>query len=232
MMSDEPFQVRSTSFPPLAEGNKDRAVINRLGMQVTVDFFTQMILSGFGYHIQAGTEDAGVTFSAAIDDELVSMLIDNTVGYAMIPLLMEVTPGVVAGATLAMAMLEMDKAKARYGDTDAAAFVPENLNGSDLNSFNGVAYVASATDIIALAKSAVPNSVELARRMWLEDALANTIGYPGAWDNEVYSVSRRPIAVALDASSLVGHIGSTTADMTGYAAMQFLQLPKSYIVQT
>lgn len=200
-------------------------------MQVVVDFFTQLALSGFTYHVQMGTEDAGVAFTTAMDDELVSMLVDNTSSYAAIPLLFEVTPGVIGAATLSMAMLEIDKAKARY-TSGGTAFVPENLNGSDRNTFNGVAYVAGASDIVAAAKSAVPNSVELARVNWLEDALANTIGYPGAWENEVYSVAKRPVAVLLDASSIIGHVGSASADMTGYAVLQFAQIPESYIVAT
>ena len=231
MGHDEPFIARSTSFPPVDEGGNQKAVVNRMGLTVVVDFFTQMILSGFGYHIQMGTENAGATFTGAIDDQLASLLIDSELGNALIPLLFEVTPGVIAGATLAQAMLELDKDKERE-NTGGTAFVPENLNGSDANSFTGSAFVAGSSDIVPLAKSAVPASVELARRDFLEDALANTIGYPGVWDGEVYSVNRRPMAVGLDACSLVGHVGSPSADMTGYAVLQVLQLPKSYIVLT
>ncbi len=231
-MSDrEPFVARSTAFPPLDEGGQDRAVVNRIGFQVVVDFFTQLTLSGFTYHIQFGTENAGATFTADIDDQLAMFLVDNSTGNALIPLLYEVNPGVIAGALLLQTMLELDKAKNRE-NTGGTAFVPENLNGSDANSFNGSAFVGGASDIVPLAKSAVPDSVELGRRDFLEDALANTIGYPGAWDVEVYSVHRRPMAVGLDTCSLVGHAGAGTAQPVGYGVLQFAQVPKSYIVAT
>ncbi len=230
MSEREPFTVRSVNFPALAEGEQARAVINRIGMQVVVDFWTQLALSGFIYHVQMGTESTGATFTGALDDQLAAILVDNPVGDALIPMLYEVNPGVIAGATLVQAMLELDKAKNRE-NTGGTTFVPENLNGADANSFNGTAKVAGGSDITPLAKSAVPNSVELARRDFLEDALANTIGYPGAWDIEIYSIYRRPMAVGLDTCSLVGHAGAT-ADTTGYAVLQFAQLPKSNIVAT
>lgn len=228
MGREDPFISRFTAFPAVGEGQRTEGIVNSMGMQVVTDFWTQLALSGFLFHMQMGTEDAGVAFTAAIDDELVSMVVDNNVGYALIPALYEVTPGVLAGATLAQAMLEVDKAKNRY-TSGGTAFAPENLNGLDRASFNGSAYVAGGSDIVAAAKSAVPNSVELARRMWTEDALADTIGYPGAWHTEVYSAHRRPLAVLTDASAIVGHTGSAVADMTGYAVLQFAQFAKAQL---
>ena len=231
-MSDrEPFVSRSTVFPPLEEGGQDRAVVNRIGFQVIVDFWTQLALSGFTYHMQFGTENAGATFTAALDDQLAMFLVDQNAGYALIPMLMEINPGVVAGATLLQTMLELDKAKNRE-NSGGTAFTPENMNGSDANSFNGSAFVGGASDIVPLAKSAVPDSVELARRDFLEDALADTIGYPGAWDIEVYSCFRRPMAIGLDTCALVGLAGAATAQPVGYGVLQFAQLPKAAIVAT
>lgn len=223
-MAEQLFRVRHGSLPPIAEGVAEQGIVNRMGMQVVIDFFTQLALSGKTFHVQAGTEDAGFTATAAIDDELASILIDQNTGYAMIPLRYEVSPGVVAGATLAMAKLELDMAKKRYS-SGGTAFVPQNLNNqSAAAGWAGAAYVAGASDIVALAKSAVPLSVELAHRDFIEDALANTIGYPGAWEKDVYNVRQHPMAVAHGATSLVGHLGSATADMTAYARIQVAQL--------
>lgn len=223
MSRDDVFQVRHSSLPAQAEGTEVPAVINRLGLTVVVDFFTQLALSGLTYHVQMGTEDAGVAFTTSIDDQLVSMLADNNAGYSMIPLLFTVNPGVVAGATLAMAMLEVDMAKLRYS-ANGTLFVPRNLHAQAPASFNGVAYVAGSSDITTLAKSAVPDSVELARKDYIEDALANTIGYPGAWDSCVYSVKQRPMVATYGVSSLIGHVGSASADLTGYAVIEMAQL--------
>ena len=114
MARDDVFLVRHNSIPAVGESNADRAVMNRFGFQVVTDFFTQLVLSGFGYHMQLGTEDAGVASTTAIDDALASMVADNSAGNAMIPLTYEVTPGVLATATLVQAMLEVDKNKARF----------------------------------------------------------------------------------------------------------------------
>lgn len=228
MSREDPNLTRYTSFPAVAEGQRTTAVLNSMGMRVAVDFFTQLALSGFTYHVQVGTENAGATLTGAIDDQLAAVLADNNAGNAIIPLFYHVDPGVLAGATVAQAMLELDKEKNRYS-SGGTAFTPENLNGLDLNSFNGSAYVCGASDIVAAAKTAVPDSVELARRTFIEDALADSIGYPGAWDLDIYDVRKNPVAVGVDTCSLVGHAGSATADLTGYVVLQFAQLPKSSI---
>ena len=227
MSRDEIFVVRQTGIPPIGDSVATQAVMNRLGFQVVTDFFTQMILAGFGYHMQIGTEDAGVASTTSIDDQLVWMVADNRAGYAMIPLLYEVNIGVVAGATIILSMLEVDKDKARYS-SGGTAFVPANLRTDDPHAAIGTFYVG--TDITTGAKTAVPGSVELARKAWLEDALADTLGYPGAWDPVVYSVAKRPPTVLLDASSICCHHGAATADSTDYGVLQFAQFDKSLAV--
>lgn len=221
MSREDAFLVRHSALPPVAEGLPDRAIVNRMAMQVVVDFFDQLVLSGRVFHVQLGTEDAGVNSTTAIDPALVSMVLDNNAGYAMIPMLYEVTPGVIAGATLVQAMLEVDKAKVRYS-SGGTAFVPANLHAQNPASWNGVAYVGP--DVTTAAKSAVPLSVELARKFFLEDALADTIGYPGLWDPCVYSCKDRPMTVTYGVSSLLGHFGSASADVTGYAVIEAAQL--------
>ncbi len=64
---------------------------------------------------------------------------------------------------------EIDKSKKRYS-SGGTAYTPANLRGDSPRSFNGAAYVG--TDITALAKSAVPASVELRRGLVVEDAQA------------------------------------------------------------
>ena len=226
MARDDVFIVRQSSLPAVGESNNERAVINRMGFQVVTDFLVQLTLSGYAYHMQLGTEDAGVNSTTAIDDQRASMVADNVAGKAMIPLLYEVTPGVISTATLVQAMLELDKDKVRY-TSGGTAYVPANLRGDDNNAASGSFYVGP--DVTIAAKSAVPNSVEFARKFFTEDALADTIGYPGAWSPEVYSARTRPIAVLLDAASIVGHFGSASADVTGYAVIQFAQFDKALV---
>lgn len=232
MSRDDVFRVQHDSIPPLQEANGDQGTVNRLGFQVVTDMFTQLVLSGCAYQMQIGTEDAGVVSTGSIDDQLAWMLADQVAGYAMIPLLYEVNVGVLAGEVIAMSMIEVDKDKARY-NSGGVAFSPANLNTKNPHAPSGAFYVtltAGDADIVALAKSAVPNSVELARRTWGEDALGDSIGYPGEWDPCVYSIARRPAFVLLDVGSIVCHNGASTADMTGYGVLQFAQFDRALIV--
>ena len=43
----------------------------------------------------------------------------------------------------------------------------------------------------------------------------------------MYSIRSRPPLVLVDAASLVGHFGAATADVTGYAVLEFLQFDKA-----
>ena len=232
MGREDVFLCRHNAIPALAEGNEERAVVNLAGFSVVVDMFTQLVLSGFAYHMQVGTENAGDGLTNVIDPILVAMIADNAAGNAMIPLLYEVNPGVIADtAALVMAMLEVDKDKVRYAaDGSGTVYVPANLRTDDPNSANGSFIVMEGDGIVAAAKSAVPNSVELARKDFIEDALADTLGYPGTWDPVVYSVMKRPPMVLVDASSIVCHAGSATALCTGYTALQFAQFDKDLVV--
>ena len=228
MARDDVHIVRHTALPPIPDAVQSQSVLNRMGMQIVVDFFDQMVLSGFAYHMQAGTENAGINSTEVIDDVLVWMIADNAVGKAMIPLLYECTPGVIGGATLAMAMLEVDKAKLRYS-SGGTTYVPANLRGDDPNGANGVFKIIAGAGIVALAKTPVPDSVELARKDFIENVLTDTLGYPGAWDTEIYSIRRKAMCIITDASSIVGHFGAASADVVGYGVLQFAQLDKAQV---
>ncbi|KKL22670.1 hypothetical protein LCGC14_2433110 [marine sediment metagenome] len=229
MSREDVFRVRHDTIPSVAESSGTEGIINRIGAQIVTDFVTQLTLSGYAYHMQVGSENVGVASTLIISDTLVSMVADNSAGNAMIPLLYECTPGVIAGATIVQAMLEADKDKVRWA-SNGAAFVPANMRTDDPHSANGTFYIIDAAGVITAAKSAVPNSVELARQDFLENALTNTLGYPGTWDTVVYSIRKRPTIVLLDASSLVAHFGSASADITGYSVLQFAQFPKAMVV--
>lgn len=226
MSRDDIGLVRHTSWPAVGESSGERPILNRMGALVVTNLVDQLVLAGLAYHMQIGTEDAGVASTTSIDDALVWMLADNLAGYAMIPLLYEVNVGVLAGATLCMSMLEIDKDKVRYS-SGGTAYVPANLRSDDAHSATGSFYVG--TDITAAAKTAVPNTVEFARKEWTEDALADTIGYPGAWNPTVYSIRTRPMICVVGVGSVVCHHGAATADATGYGVLQFAQFDKALV---
>jgi hypothetical protein len=228
MGREDPFIVRN-SLAAVSESTSYQASLNRAGTLIVTDFLTQLILGGYAYHIQAGTEDAPVAATAAIDDQLAFMLVDQNVGYAMLPLGLQTVIANWSTSTLFNTMLEADKDLKRYS-SGGTAFTPANLRGDDPYSFNGAAYVAAA-DVVPIAKSAVPNSVELWRGGVIEDAQATPDGAAAAvGGTATYSIRTNPFIVLVDASSFVIHHGATTADPNSYGNFQFAQFVKGLII--
>lgn len=218
--------VQQGTFPttPNLSGGQPRA--NRRREQVVADFWTQMLFDGRLYHIQIGTEDAPVASTAAIDDELVWALLDNNAGYALLPFAAQVRIANWTTATITNAMIEADLAKKRYS-SGGTGFTPRNMRADAPYSFNGNGYVG--TDITALAKSAVPDSVELKRGLNVEDAQAT----PDAAAANIefnYNARLDALAAIVGLGSLLLHFGATTADVNGYGFLQAVQLGREDFV--
>jgi hypothetical protein len=196
--------------------------MNKFGAQVVVDLFTQWLLSGFCFHTQTGTEDAPVTTQGPLDDTKPLILLDNNSG-VMVPLFFQVAIAAHSTSTAIEAMLEVDMDKVRFS-AGTTTFVPEQMNNAATGAAaaNGVFYVTDGGDITALAKSAVPASVELARRTFSEDAIGNPGGAQMAI-GDVFSIRTQIPAIGITPSSICAHFGSATADCTGYATVDFAQ---------
>lgn len=221
MSRDDVFLVRHQEIPPVGDNNTERGILNNFAAQVVTDLITQWLLSGFCFHMQTGTEDAPITSNTTVDDIKAIMIADNNAG-VMVPLLCEVNVATFAAATNIEIMLEVDMDKKRWS-SGGTVFVPEQMNGaaSSATPANGTFYTIEGSDIVAAAKSAVPASVELARKTLTEDALANAAGYMFAHD-KLFSIKERVPAIGLTPSSLVVHFGAS-ADITGYGALEFAQ---------
>ncbi len=230
MARDVPFQIRHTTIPAVGEATDDRAIINRIGSIVVTDFYTQLVLSGFGYHMQVGTEDEPVASWVTPDDLDFMLLADNSANYAMMPLLCRVTMEALVDGDSALAYLEVDKLIARYADdASGTAFVPANLRTDDPNSASGTFYTGVGSGGTADAKSAVPNSIELARHLYFEDNVTSSTGAQQV-NAPLYAVSRDAPCVILDAGSILLHWGASATPPTGYAILQFAQFSKTLVV--
>lgn len=225
MSRDDPFLVRHQSIPAVGESQAERAIINRMGALVVVDLITQWLLSGFCFHIQGGTEDAPLNTTAAIDPTLAFILADNGSG-VMVPLKFEANISAFTTATLAQAMLEADMGKARYS-SGGTVYVPKQMNGaaSSASAANGTFYTATGSDIAAAAKTAVPGSIELARRTFEEDVIADPGNGLLVGDRDVFNIKRQPAVIVPQPGSLICHFGAATADATGYGVLEFAQFP-------
>ena len=214
-------RVRQNSYENYSEGQDRFARLNRRGELVVVDFWTQCIFDGRTFIIQVGTEDAPVDSTAAIDDTLAWISADNTTGDALIPPSCEITGANWTTATLAQAMIEVDRGKARYS-SGGTAYVPENLRTDRPRVAVGTFYVG--TDVTVAAKTAVPGSIELWRHAGSEDVTTTSTGAEN-FNIANYNARVDPFAVIVDVGSAVIHYGAATADVTGYGAFQFIQLP-------
>ena len=225
MSRDDAFRVRSSSIPAVGESTSQQAIINRFGSQIVTDFYTQLLLSGFCFHIQTGNEDAPVTTNGPMDDADAGIVADCTSG-SMMPLLFEYNVAVLGAGTLAMAMLEADMDKVRY-TSGGTVYVPEQMNkaATSADAAAGTFRTIEGSDIVTAGKSAVPASVELARIVQIENAMADTLGYPGGWNNEVFNVRNRTPVILTNPGSLCAHFGADSGDPTGYAVLQFAQFP-------
>lgn len=225
-MAYEIATVRQNSYSNWAEGQDRPARSNRRGELVVVDFFTQCILDGRTFHMQMGTEDAPVDSTGVIDDTLAWMLADNPVGYVLIPTFYKVSVATWTTSTLINAMLEVDRAKARYS-SGGTAYLPENLRTDRPRVAVGSFYIG--TDITAAAKTAVPGSIELWRHAGAEDNVGTSTGAENINIAE-YNAKVHPFAEIVDVGSCVLYAGAATADFTGYGSFDFIQLPKESAV--
>ncbi len=226
-MPDIPFQIRHTTIPAVGESSDDRAIANRIGSIVVTDFFAQLILSGFAYHMQFGTEDAPQNFWASCDDTDFVLLADNAAGKAMMPLHCRVTLEALSAGNSALAYLEVDKAKVRYS-ASGTAYVPANLRSDDPHSAEGSFYWGIDSAGTAAAKSAVPDSVELARHLYFENNVATGSG-DETENIPLYAVSRDPACAIIGVGSVLLHVGASSLN-TGYATLQFAQFDSGMIV--
>ena len=222
MSRDQAYRVRHRSISPLGETNHALGVLNLFGAQVVVDLYTQWFLSGFCFHMQCGTEDAPVTTQGPLDDTKPFILADNNSGI-MVPLVYDVNIAGHTTSTAVEAMLEVDMDKKRFS-SGTTSWTPEQMNNAATTApaANGTFYTTDGGDITAAAKSAVPASVELARRTFSEDAITTLVGEQMGLV-PVFSVRTQLPVLANTPSSICCHFGSATADATGYATLNFAQ---------
>jgi hypothetical protein len=223
-------KVRTASFAGGSDGNNvDFFAVSKRAELITIDFWTQLVLEGRCFHMQVGTEDAPVNTTGAMDDELAWMLVDTQAGTTTLPAFADVWVTTPSNTTaIANAMLEIDRAKARYS-SGGTAFVPENLRTDRPRaSACACAYVWS-TDIVTGTKTAVPGSMEIARKcMWDTTPSTTNEGCDFVANvRPLYTVRTQLPAAIVGVGSLVFHCGCATADTYVYGVLDWAEIPTS-----
>jgi len=209
------------NVPNMADGFPVDARAFVDGTLSTMPWDLLKVLEGKVYQIQIGAEDAPVNSTAAIDDELVWAVVDvSSASTMIIPIYAEVHVATWTTATLINVMLEADDAKARYS-SGGTAFTPLNLHTGSSNTSACTAYVNSSTDAgVTVSAKTSGGSIEFARLPIGEDAKAT------ATADEKYFVWKGDVCppVIQGAGSLLLHFGATTADVTGYGLLRWIEL--------
>jgi len=222
--------VRQNSYEAQPDQTQRTARINRRGELVVVDFWSQLVIDGRMFHMQIGNESAPVDSTTTVDDELVWMLVDNAANTSMLPALVNLQLQTSASDTAPIeSYFEIDRAKARYS-TGGSAFVPENLCTSRPRaSVAAAAYVG--TDITALAKTAVPGSMEISRKAYAETTPSNSNEPVDFAMNltPMFSARIQPGAMVVGVGSMLVHLGGANTNCTGYGIMQWAELPTASI---
>ena len=202
--------------------------MNKLGAQIVVDFYTQLLLSGLCFHIQTGTEDAPITTDALIDDTEGIIVADCTSG-AMIPLFADANFATYSTATTVGIMLEADMDKVRYA-SGGQVYVPEQMNkgATSADAASGSFFTMESADIVVAAKSAVPASVELARRTLTEASIGGDPEAQGMGKTPLFTTKQQQPVILTNPGSLVLHAAGS-ADITAYGTLDFAQLSATLV---
>jgi len=223
--------VRTTSYDTATDGTPvAEFAVNKRKELIVIDFWTQLMLEGRMFHIQAGAESAPIDCTLSPDDELAWMLLDTSVGTTTIPTYIDVWISTCANtAETVEGIVEIDRAKNRYV-SDGGAFVPENMRSDRPRVSTGAAYVG--TDIIAAVKTAVPGSMEIARVSYFETTPTATNEPCDFIMNapRLYSVLDRPPVAVVGVGSIITHFGCGTEVTKAYGLMEWAELPTSAVV--
>ena len=228
MAREDVFLVRHQTIPAVGEASGQRGILNRMGAQVVVDFYTQLLLSGLCFHIQTGNEDAPSTSNTTVDDTKAMIIADCTSG-AMIPLFANIDFATWAAAATIQAMFEADMDKARFS-SGGTVFVPEQMNkaASSADAAKGTFRTIEGSDIVAFAKSAVPASVELAHAVYSEDALVTVTDGMAGGKPALFTAKNQVPVILTNPGSLLLHFGAS-ADITAYGSLDFAQLSETLV---
>jgi hypothetical protein len=147
-MSDQRVYVAQDTLDAAGEGTWMAAKASKMGFQIAMDFYTQMVLEGRVFQVRAGTISVPLVGDADITDTKAEMCADATTGTTIIPVYCNISYN-LAAATL----FEAAGKSVATVSSAGTAFVPLNLK-SDGPSSVSTARVAQTGGVTVTAETA------------------------------------------------------------------------------
>lgn len=206
--------VRQSALAPYGESTHSSGIAARLGMEVVMDFYTYMALSGAAYQVRAGTISVPLVGDVVITDTAAEMSADALLGTTIIPVAANINFN-LAAATL----FEVAGKSVGAVSTAGTAFLPlPTLIG-------GTAATATAR---VSAAGGVTVTAELATTTRRHFAWGHPIA-AGAWPT-IYDWKPTMPPVLKGPACFYIQIGADTTGPSYFASFEFLEAPTATLL--
>ncbi len=140
-MTDLRVRVEQDSLGAAGEGTRTAVKGSKLGFEIAMDFYTQMVMEGRVFQVRAGTISAPAVGDIVITDTAAEMCVDSLAGTTVIPVYFNISLNLADEA-----LPELAGKSVATVSTVGAAFVPLNLksDGPAATSTARVAETGSA----------------------------------------------------------------------------------------
>ena len=203
-----------------AAGEKTRVAVkgSKMGYQIAIDFYTQMVMEGRVYQVRAGTISVPAVGDIVLTDTAAEMCVDALVGTTIMPVYCNISYNLAAEARPEAA----GKSVATVS-TVGAAFVPLNLK-SDGPAANSTARVAEtgggATGVTVTAETAATTL----RHFSFSHAIA-----AGAWDTTYDWEPPSPPVLRGPRCFYIQVAAAATIGPAYYAHFDYIELPTANV---
>ena len=191
---------------------------SKMGFEVAIDFYTQMVLEGRVFQVRAGTISVPAVGDIVITDTAAEMCVDALAGTTVMPVYCNISYN-VAGEALSEAA---GKSVATVS-TVGAAFVPLNLksDGAAANSTARVAETGSAATGVTVTGETATTTL---RHFSFSQPIA-----AGAWDTTYDWEPPSPPVLNGPRCFYVQIAAGATAGPSYYAHFDYIELPTANV---
>jgi hypothetical protein len=203
-----------------AAGEKTRVAVkgSKMGYEIAIDFYTQMVMEGRVFQVRAGTISVPAVGDIVITDTAAEMCVDALSGTTVMPVYFNISLNLAAEA-----LPEIAGKSVATVSTVGAAFVPLNLK-SDGPAANSTARVAETGS----AATGVTVTGETAATTLRHFSFSHPIA-AGAWDTTYDWEPPSPPILAGPRCFYVQVAAGATAGPSYFAHFDYIELPTANV---